>query len=314
MIWSVLLAGFLLCAHAACLPAFFEHNTLASLTGGLRSQSNVDVLELAWTAEAHHRERASQVVNYTYLEDMRGFGGNRKLYEDTYEIILIGGSPYRRRIMHDGKRLHPEDEQQQREQLRSEWERRKDYSYSVFLSPYPLVLPLDHMVEWFTIRMTGEEFLENRRNYVLEAIPQSTLSPARTEDEENAHNLALTIWIDEADVQISKVEARVVKNGFTVRPRRVWPDTSDPKAPKERLRKLDTFFREIYQPGTVITQEWWKVNDEVWLPKSFSVKGTLQSVAEPAITFDRSKPWPVDITSTYYDYKKFRVDTHVLPQ
>ncbi len=284
------------------------------------NQDQLNVVELVRRALANNSEIDLRRANYTYLERDFGFDNLNPSSSDTYEILLIGGAPYRRHIAHDDRSLPPneqEDEEARIKRARDQqflqeamnegptWTARGVYQES------ELKLPLQLLPDWFDIKTTGEELVEGRKDFVLEAKPVGHLKAA-TEDEHNAQHLMFTIWIDEADTQISKLEALVIKKGITNPPERILKFTG-PGADGDVQHMLDRAAeaaRLTYEHGTVITEQWKKLNNEVWLPSSFSVKGKwhLTTAYGPgnSVQCDRER--------TYYDYQKFRVDSQILPQ
>jgi hypothetical protein len=64
---------------------------------------------------------------------------------------------------------------------------------------------------------------------------------------------------------------------------------------------------QVYEPGTVLSIEWTKINGEVWLPKNGHIKGRFRLLPSRNV-------YPEEGEATYSDYKKFRVDTKVLPE
>ena len=283
-------------------------------------------------ALANKDKREPQLANYTYFEHERGFDEFKPSSTDTFEIMLISDRPYRRHIAHDDKPLPPQEQQDEELKLQQERDRRmaieglrkglgEQAEHPNYL-PTPAVyvenelrLPLRQLPEWFVIRMTGEELIDGRKNYVLEAEPDLQ-HKAVTEDERNAQNLAFTLWVDEADIQLTRVEGRVIRKGFANTKQRIWTASSYPWIPQqmlpvleEALRREDESLRAVYLPGTVFTEEWTRVNNEVWLPYRVAAEGKARNVS----AFGKTKPRKVDRLRTYYDYEKFRADSRVLP-
>ncbi len=290
------------------------------ISAQVTKHDKLDVVDLVRRALANNNEIDLHRANYTYLQRDFGFDDLNPSSSDTYEILLIGGAPYRRHIAHNDRPLPPneqEDEEAKIKQARDQrflreatnepnwgWAARAVYQES------ELKLPLRLLPDWFDLKVVGEEPVDNRKNYVVQATPARHMKAA-TEDEHNAQHLTFRIWIDEADTQISKLEAFVIKKGITNPPERILKFTV-PSADGDIRHMLDRVAETaqlIYEHGTVITEEWKKLNNEVWLPRNFSVKGKchLTSAYGPgnSVRCDRER--------TYYDYQKFRVDTQILP-
>ncbi len=287
------------------------------ISAQVTKQDQLNVVELVRQALANNNEIDLRRANYTYLERDLGFDDLNPSSSDTYQILLIGGAPYRRHIAHNDRPLPPneqEDEEAKIKQARDQQFHQEDMKRLGGLThatyqESELKLPLRLLPDWFDIKMIGEELVDNRQNYVVEATPLKHLKAA-TEDEHNAQHLVFRIWIDETDTQIRKIEALVTKKGITNPPERIWMYTAPGQEATEMLRKAVATLGLIYEHGTLITEEWRKINNEVWMPSTFFVKGKchLTSVLGPGNSMQ------CDHERTYYDYQKFRVDSHILPQ
>ena len=70
--------------------------------------------------------------------------------------------------------------------------------------------------------------------------------------------------------------------------------------------------RRLYKPGSVIGEEWTKLDDGVWLPKHVHFKIQERMWLELP-NEDSSSSWREVGDCTYSGYKKFRVKTTILP-
>ena len=181
-----------------------------------------------------------------------------------------------------------------------------------------LRLPLQQLPNGFEIRLKGEEVLNGRKTWALEAIPIGPFKTAE-ETEPDAQNFKLKIWIDEAEIQIVKAEGKVIRAGFLSRIVDFALDPSNLSPEVEaKIRKLMPESKAMYSRGTVVTMQWARVNNEAWLPSEIHIKGTAE-VHYPKPQGKEVK-FVTDATPVEYDdivfsdYKKFRVDARILPQ
>ncbi len=329
----------LLCAWVlSSAPAFGSSQRPPTAGASPTSPQNAnhaveDPIEIVRQAVEKHSQREPQVANYTYLEhDEVSFAKHH--YAETYEIMEVAGNPYERHVAHNDKPLPAGEQEEEDRKLKEERGRRSRDEIAeanpelrgvATYEERPVHLPLQQLPDWYSIRTLGEAVENGRKDYVLQATPEGHRKPT-TDDERNAQHVTMKIWIDEMDIQITKIEAHVIKDGFINRAQQIWAEPP-PDSTKERqkaLRRIGTTVLVLYQPGTVITEEWTKINDEVWLPRSLSVKGAFQYrnadtpnvpvmlVPDPS-SMNFYQSLAVESQTIYSDYKKFRVSSHVIP-
>ncbi len=291
------------------------------MSAQVSKQDKLNVVELVRRAVANNSEIDLRRANYTYLEREFGFDDLNPTSSDTYEILLIGGAPYRRHIAHNDRPLPPKEQEDEEAKIKQAKDQQflqeapkhlpHAFTWATAYQESELKLPLQLLPDWFDLKMVGEELVGNRKNYVVEATPLKHLK-ATTQDEHNAQHLVFRMWIDEADAQMRKVQASVTHKGITNPPEhilRITRSGEDREIQHEMDRAAETA-RMIYEHGTVITEEWKNINNEVWLPSSFSIKGKRHV----ATAYGSSNSVQCDRERTYYDYQKFRVETHITPE
>jgi hypothetical protein len=117
----------------------------------------------------------------------------------------------------------------------------------------------------------------------------------------------MKLWIDTAEAQIIRVESRVVGEQAAIDQALVSWSGSSPR-PEFSTAK----HRVEVTRGTVSDMEWTKVNDEVWLPARSYWKTAKMTIL--GLSSDKPLSFPVELRGSYSDYKKFRVDTRIVPQ
>jgi hypothetical protein len=251
-----------------------------------------DPREIVRRSTDENRRNQKLVESYTYIErqDERGFDSRGRAQRHTvksYDVTLTEGSPYRRLIARDDKPLPPDEqrgEQQkleksiaerraetpaQREKRLTDWHRKREKERE-FLREVP---------DAFDFRMVGEETLEGRRVYVIDATPRNDFKP-RSNDGKLLTKMKGRLWIDAETYDWAKAEAETVDTisfgGFALR----------------------------VGPGTRFTLQQVRVNGEIWLFKQVTV--TYQA----RLLLFKKLAGQVDYT--YSDYKKFQSDSRIV--
>jgi hypothetical protein len=285
--------------------------------------------ELIRAALANYNARKPQVKDYEYRErERKAFVGNIKngTTANTYEIMMIDGHQYRRRLVND----KPVSlEQEEKERLQQEIRVRQqtndliedkaqvgiDVSQSVVAKEATPQVSLADIPELFNVRLKKQALLDGHKAYVLEATPKQRPSGEIPND---PRTFKIEIWIDETDNQIMRVRATAIHPGALGHPPYVRANPIDyPNAKQVEKAVYDNW--ERYSQGTVITMEWKKINEEAWLPTRVHIKGiflepTYVSPLElNSIRGDGSMEIPFEYDTVYSDYKKFRVEHRILP-
>ena len=165
--------------------------------------------------------------------------------------------------------------------------------------------PIAQLPDEFRLRWRGQQLLDGHEVQVIEALPVDQPRPGSS-DQEYARHFKMKLWVDADEAQIVRVESEVIRS--------LTLDQDLPHfSPDFKFSGVHTW-RFEYARGTTAAMEWTKVNDEAWLPKWTSWKTPKETVtaltptkpAAPIHTRDQ-------VTATYSHYKKFRVDTRVVP-
>jgi hypothetical protein len=174
---------------------------------------------------------------------------------ETYKITMIDGSPYRRLVARDGEPVSGQEQAREEEKLQAATERRRRESPGARqrrIAKFNKSREDDagmmrEMTRAFTFTLHGEQMVNGRQVYVLDAKPNPSYRPP------NEKARALTgmegkLWIDKQTCQWVKVVAEVihpVSFGLIV----------------ARL-----------EPGTRIILEQMPVEEGIWLTKRLEVK------------------------------------------
>ena len=321
----------------------------------------IDVQEVVRQAVINFNTREAVPRDYTYVESStvehpEGAGGHS---DDTYEVIEIKGHAFRRQIVHNGKKVaaQGQDDREQNEEYRAKWvevEHKileeqikpghtpeslaaavqkimeeaglKDWkpqlvapspasSMGVVVfaqSLYKFRLPLQELDQSFNLKSKGEQIIDGRKSYVVQADPK------RTKDKiSDARNFKITVWIDQKDLQIVKAEGKALRAGPLAHADYAAFSTSSADLSKKEVDQGKQQLADsslYYSEGTTVLHEWTKVNDEVWLLRRRHAKGSHILVVKGQSLFPAANiPLPVEYDTLNTNYKKFRVGHRILP-
>jgi hypothetical protein len=250
-----------------------------------------DPLEIVRRSVEKDRLNFERANDYSYVQhtEQRQFGrGGRieKVESRTYDVIVIDGEPYEKLVAKDGKPLPEREARKEQEKLDRELARRRAEN------PGERARRLSErekrrregrefaqeIPDAFTFRLAGEDVLEGRPVWILEAEPKPGYK-GKAKRADLLTKFRGKLWIDQQDYQWVRVEAE------TIAPVRFgWI-----------LAKLD--------PGARMTFEQRRVHDEVWLPSHARMK----LGARVALV----KRLDAEVEVFWRDYRKFQTDSRI---
>jgi hypothetical protein len=264
---------------------------LACLLLRCLSAQTPDPLEIVRRSVEQDRLNFRRANDYSYVQhteqrELDEQGRVRKVESRTFDVIVIDGEPYQKLIARNGKPLGEAEARKEQEKLDRELARRRNEDparRSRRLSEeekrrmegreFAREIP-----EAFRFRLAGEERLEGRPVWIIDAEPK----PGYRGKAKRADLLSKfrgRLWIDQQDYQWVRVEAE------TIAPVRFgWV-----------LARLD--------PGAKMVFEQRRVHDEVWLPS----RAHIQLSARLALV--RKLRGEVEVL--WRDYRKFRTDSRI---
>ena len=149
--------------------------------------------------------------------------------------------------------------------------------------------------------------MDGRGVEVIEALPKEE-GPVAEPEEEYARHFKITLWVDPVECEIVRLKATVIEGAVVIAQQLLSVSPGSETAAGRQIH-------DSIAPGSVLVEEWTKINHEAWLPKSIHMKITRETVLDLSL-----QPGSVPLSFaeewiwTYSNYKKFRVDTHVVPQ
>ena len=285
-------------------------NPQPAQAGARRDAANV--ADLVRRAVENYKARQSQRDNYTYMERIvrTEYDRNGKVkghISGTYEIMFLQGAPYRRLLRANDQPLSPQQEKLEQQLLEAETRAREAGGNSKPVRT-SFSAPVEQLTEGFRLRWRGKQLLDGREVEMIEAVPDHEHRPASPE-QDYARQFRMKLWIDTTEAQIVKVESRVVGERAAID--QVFGVSWSGSSPGTEFSTVK--HRVEVTRGSVNDTEWTKVNDEAWLPKRSYWKTKKMTVMGISST---GKPlsFPTELTFSYSDYKKFRVDTRIVPQ
>lgn len=237
--------------------------------------------------------RDTQLANdYNYLQRQEtrelDRSGKIKLRKDeTWDVIPLEGSPYKRLVSRDGQTLSGSERQvedqklqaateerrhetpEQRARRMDEWRRRQERQRQ----------PLRELPSAFNFTLLADENLDGRPVYLIEAVPKPDYKP-KSSYTAFFPKVKIHAWIDKADLEAMRIEIEATDTisfgGF--------------------LLRLDK--------GSRIVIEQTRMDDQLWLPRHVFV------LAEAHLLLLKNLNRQMEYN--FSDYKKFQADSRVV--
>ena len=231
--------------------------------------------------------------NYTYQERVvekrvDKEGRPKKQEINSYDISILYGEPYRRLLE---KNDRPLDEREQK---------KEDEKLNKFIAKYRDESPKDRekrlaeadkrredqrafareIVDAYNFRLLGEEQVDGRSVYVIEATPRPDFH-AKQPHADLLSKFRGKIWIDKNEYQWVKMQAETI-------------DTVS----------FGLFLFRLHK-GSTVAFEQTRVNEEIWLPRHISVAASARVALMMNAQFEQE--------TTFSNYRKFVTDSRILP-
>ena len=251
-----------------------------------------DIPALMHEVEAHQKAAEAVQKDYLYhavdmVQQLDGHGRVKKTQTEEYDVFWVEGVQVHKLTKKDGKQLNPDELSKQDKRIdkqvahaRERRAKADDKGKTIDSNGYEEVT-VSRLLELGSFSKPRRVMLNGRKTIAVDYVgdPQAK---TRNRLENVIRDVAGTVWVDEDDRAISRLEGHF----------------------------LDTFkigaglFVNI-QKGTSFSMEQRKVNDEVWLPAEFDGRGAAR-----AFLFFRFNGNFREIDS---GYRKFKVTSTILP-
>jgi len=232
--------------------------------------------------EVHEHQKQLEKVreNYTFsvsetVQEIDGKGQVTKTETHEYEVFYVNGKPITRMVKKDGKPLTEDEQQKETERVTKAVEKAE--------KPQPnqpkedQEISLRRILEVADVRNPRRESFRGRPTIVFDFVGQKDLK-AHGLNEDLSKKLQGTIWIDEADREVARLEAAFDDN----------------------FHIAGGLVANV-QKGSRFSFDQAPVNGELWLPTSAEISLQMRLLLFKGIH--------QHITERDYDYKRFRVET-----
>jgi hypothetical protein len=254
--------------------------------------SETQIRDLIRKSADNDVENTKRQRDYTYVQrnEQRKVDrkGNVTLESKTFEVLVLSGEPTQKLIAKDDKPLSEKEARSEEEKIQKlvakyqkedEGQRRKRLAKGEKDAEDERRF-VREIADAFHFRQTATEMIDGRPNYVIEGDPLPGYKP-KVKDADVLPKVKFRAWIDKADAQWTKLD----------------------------VESLDTISWGLLiariQKGSTMHFEQVRINDEVWLPKRFSLKANARVMLLKSLNLD----WDV----TFRDYKKFSAAATIKP-
>jgi hypothetical protein len=221
-----------------------------------------DAAQIVKRSIAANEQTWKEAPNWSFKErDAQPKDGG--VVSKTYQVLMIEGSQYNKRIAENDMPLSPEETAKEEEKLKREIHKRRSESpaeRAKRIGKYQREREQDHammreMTDAFEFRLLGTENVRGRLAYVLEATPKAGYVP-KNRDAKVLTGMEGKLYVDETTYQWARVHVEVIH----------------PVSFYGFLAKVE--------PGTRIDLEQAPVADGLWFPIRFSqeVKATALGI------------------------------------
>jgi hypothetical protein len=220
----------------------------------------VDARDIVRKAVDLDKSNSEIARNYTFVErqetrELDQSGSVKSQKTETFHVLFLEGSPYKRLVARDDRPLSGEEQRDQeaklndsksqrrretggqRERRISDWRKRSEKQHA----------EISEVPDAFDFTITGNEVCKGRAVYRIDGVPRTGYRPKST-FASFFPKVKLALWIDQKDYQAARIEIEAVDTisigGFLV--------------------KLDK--------GSRIVIEQNRIDHDLWLPGSLSVK------------------------------------------
>jgi hypothetical protein len=255
------------------------------LLSGAAMADDPDPVALARKSIEADKANDAKTQQYAFREykvvreiDANGKETGRKT--ETWEVIGLEGSTYRKLVMRNDMPLVPKEQKREDDRLKKETALRKketpDQRRNRVLSfTYSLSFPYEKLADIYDLRYLGDEVVGGHPTYVIEGSPKPDYRPA-TDNEKELLNYKVKLWLAQDDCFSARMDLDVIGD-------------------HSRMQK-----------GSHIRVEAERHDDGVWL--------TTMLTFDYNARFFKMLSTRGQMTLTYSDYHKFQVDSRMVGQ
>jgi len=263
---------------------------LAVISTGLSAQ---DARQIVTRSVELDQTNWQRLKDYTWIvhSTERHFGSSGKMKSEdrsAWETLVLDGEPYRRMLQRNNRQLSASEQRKEQEKLDKsagrlarETPQQKQQRLAEFEKRRRKERAfIREIPDAYELRMVREDKVDGLDVWVIAGTPKPGYQP-KDRDARVFNRIRGEIWIDKSTYQWVRVEARTI-------------DTISFGLVLARLN-----------PGARLVFEQVHAADGLWLPKRLYMQGGGRVALLKRIAMDQELTWS--------DYRKFQVDTRVLP-
>ncbi len=245
---------------------------------------DVETLMRQVEANQKHMDEIRKDYRYHALEtdqDLNKDGSVKKTETEESEVFYVNGHTIERLVKRDGKDLNPKEQQKEQERVDKAVARARAAKPETADSRGNSIVSVSRLLQLGTVTAPRRMFIKGRSTLVFDFVGD-TRAKSSNMSEGVMKDLTGTVWIDEANRQVMRMEAHFEKNFH-----------------------LAGGLLVNIEKGTNFIFEQALVNNEVWLPTSIDGRGKAR-----VLLF---KSFDGHFHTAYSDYHKYTSDVKILP-
>jgi hypothetical protein len=261
-------------------------------TGSASERPLPEINSLMVQVEAQEKASRKTIKQYIYRmidteQDFDSHGAVKKTTTVEREFFCVNVACFNKLLARDGKPLSGDELKKEDERIDQRIAEAKERNQKIAAGePPPKKKDSDEItfarfLELGTFSNPRRVQLHGRDTIAIDYTGDPH-AKSRNVVEGAIRNLAGTVWVDEQDHALVRIEAHFFQD----------------------YKVVGGLLADVHK-GASFQSEWTKVNNEVWLPASFSGRGS----ARIALFFNHSGV----IDDREYDYRKFRASSTILP-
>jgi hypothetical protein len=244
-----------------------------------------DIRQLMREVQEHQKQLDKIRENYTYTswqttEDIDADGKVKKQETGEYEEFFVNGHVIERKVKHDGKTLDQQEQQKETERVTKLVEKAEKTPRDKALDGPSI--SVSRLLEIMDVRNPRRENFRGDSTIVFDFVGRKDVKTHGIA-EDASKKLQGTIWINEADRQVARLEVSFNDN----------------------FRVIGGLVATV-QKGSNFRFDQAKVNGEIWLP--IGGEGVMQARVLMVKNFRQR------FAERDYDYKRFTVETQQEPK
>lgn len=247
-----------------------------------------DISLLMQQVEANQKTSEATIRNYLYTstitsEELNGHGDAKKTETTEREVFYIDATRLERTTRRNGKDLTPEEQRKEAERIDKAIARAKQRQAGneAATSGHRQTVTFARFLELGSFSNERRVQLHGRSTIALDYAGDPK-AKTRNALEGVIHDLVGTVWVDEQQSALSRVEGHFLSS-FKVAGGLIFSVSKD----------------------TAFSADWTPVNGEVWLPSTFTANGSLRALL--FISFNGRA------SGVSHNYRRFKANATILP-